>query len=240
MAIVAATPSVQAETLPKRPNAFVQFVKVQPLGVMAFWPLSREFYFADAFIFEAISRRYWLPNFITHNLLAVAPSGAMAFWCGSGWFSSSGQMLYVGSRDVLAFDGVRLLSRESLVDTAAHTEQRLVLPDAPVLTARVTSDGFWLVLQNGDPGAAELWHVARAGAAQLLGSYPAPPADATIQYSSRLAGDGALFQLATDAGSGHVRDLIVRRTLAGAAEVVYDEADEPLVRIHGSGLVTGP
>jgi hypothetical protein len=43
-----------------------------PLGVMALWPLSNAYYFADAFIFEAISRRYWLDNFITHNLWAVA------------------------------------------------------------------------------------------------------------------------------------------------------------------------
>ena len=43
-----------------------------PLGVVALWPLSHEFYFANAFVFEAISRRYWLPNFVTHNLLAVA------------------------------------------------------------------------------------------------------------------------------------------------------------------------
>ena len=50
-----------------------------PLGVMALWPLSREFYFADAFIFEAISRRYWLPTFITHNLLAVAREIAILF-----------------------------------------------------------------------------------------------------------------------------------------------------------------
>ena len=42
-----------------------------PLGVMALWPLSHDFYFANAFVFEAISRRYWLPNFYTHNLLAV-------------------------------------------------------------------------------------------------------------------------------------------------------------------------
>jgi membrane-bound metal-dependent hydrolase YbcI (DUF457 family) len=42
-----------------------------PLGVMALWPLSSNFYFADAFIFEAISRRYWLPNFVSHNLWAV-------------------------------------------------------------------------------------------------------------------------------------------------------------------------
>ena len=43
-----------------------------PLGVMALWPLSSAFYFADAFVFEAISRRYWLPNFIPHNAWAVA------------------------------------------------------------------------------------------------------------------------------------------------------------------------
>ena len=42
-----------------------------PLGVMALWPFSSEFYFANAFIFEAISRRYWLPGFVQHNLLAV-------------------------------------------------------------------------------------------------------------------------------------------------------------------------
>jgi membrane-bound metal-dependent hydrolase YbcI (DUF457 family) len=43
-----------------------------PLGVMALWPLTSNFYFADAFIFEAISRRYWLSNFIPHNAWAVA------------------------------------------------------------------------------------------------------------------------------------------------------------------------
>ena len=43
-----------------------------PLGVMALWPVSSEYYFSNAFFFEAISRRYWLDNFITHNLRAVA------------------------------------------------------------------------------------------------------------------------------------------------------------------------
>jgi inner membrane protein len=42
-----------------------------PLGVMALWPLSSEYYFSNAFFFEAISRRYWLDNFISHNLWAV-------------------------------------------------------------------------------------------------------------------------------------------------------------------------
>jgi hypothetical protein len=42
-----------------------------PLGVMALWPMSSNFHFADAFVFEAISRRYWLDNFVTHNVWAV-------------------------------------------------------------------------------------------------------------------------------------------------------------------------
>jgi membrane-bound metal-dependent hydrolase YbcI (DUF457 family) len=58
-----------------------------PLGVMALWPLTSDFYFAHAYVFEAISRRTWLPNFWTHNLRAVAqeivilgPLAALAWW----------------------------------------------------------------------------------------------------------------------------------------------------------------
>jgi len=43
-----------------------------PLGVMAFWPVSSGFHFAHAYVFEAISRRYWLPGFWAHNAGAVA------------------------------------------------------------------------------------------------------------------------------------------------------------------------
>lgn len=59
-----------------------------PLGVMALWPLTHDFYFANAFVFEAISRRYWLDNFIGHNAWAVAKelailgpvAGALWLW----------------------------------------------------------------------------------------------------------------------------------------------------------------
>jgi membrane-bound metal-dependent hydrolase YbcI (DUF457 family) len=57
-----------------------------PLGVMALWPLNSNFYFANAFVFEAISRRYWLDNFFTHNgwavikeILILGPPVLMAF-----------------------------------------------------------------------------------------------------------------------------------------------------------------
>ena len=58
-----------------------------PLGVMALWPLTPKFYFAYAYVFEAISRRTWLPNFWSHNVRAVAlevamlaPLAALAGW----------------------------------------------------------------------------------------------------------------------------------------------------------------
>ena len=44
----------------------------RPLGVTALWPFSSEYYFANAFFFEAISRRYWLPEFWSHNMRALA------------------------------------------------------------------------------------------------------------------------------------------------------------------------
>ena len=58
-----------------------------PLGVMALWPATPRFYFAHAYVFEAISRRYWLDGFLAHNLWAVttevvmlAPAVAVAAW----------------------------------------------------------------------------------------------------------------------------------------------------------------
>ena len=58
-----------------------------PLGVMALWPFSSEFYFADAYVFATISRRYWLDGFVVHNVMAVlrelvilSPAVAVAFW----------------------------------------------------------------------------------------------------------------------------------------------------------------
>ena len=58
-----------------------------PIGVMALWPLTNDYFFANAFVFEAISRRYALPNFWRHNTLAVLremaillPPAALVWW----------------------------------------------------------------------------------------------------------------------------------------------------------------
>ena len=59
-----------------------------PLGVMALWPLTDDFYFAHAYVFEAISRQYHAANFWSQNLWAVTkeillllpPVGLLAWW----------------------------------------------------------------------------------------------------------------------------------------------------------------
>jgi membrane-bound metal-dependent hydrolase YbcI (DUF457 family) len=43
-----------------------------PLGVMALWPLTRDYYKASIELFPAISRRYWLVEFWVYNLKAAA------------------------------------------------------------------------------------------------------------------------------------------------------------------------
>jgi membrane-bound metal-dependent hydrolase YbcI (DUF457 family) len=43
-----------------------------PIGIMALWPFTDGFYQSSAFLFDAISRRYWLPQeFIWGNLRAI-------------------------------------------------------------------------------------------------------------------------------------------------------------------------
>lgn len=43
-----------------------------PRGVMALWPLSREFHLSDAYLFLRVCREYWLADCWWNNLRAVA------------------------------------------------------------------------------------------------------------------------------------------------------------------------
>jgi membrane-bound metal-dependent hydrolase YbcI (DUF457 family) len=42
-----------------------------PFGVMLLWPLARDHFMSSISVFDPISRRWWLPGFISHNLAAV-------------------------------------------------------------------------------------------------------------------------------------------------------------------------
>ncbi len=42
-----------------------------PIGIMALWPFSGDYYESHLHVFRAISRRYWLPEFLTWNARAL-------------------------------------------------------------------------------------------------------------------------------------------------------------------------
>jgi inner membrane protein len=42
-----------------------------PIGIMALWPFSRDYYESHLHVFRAISRRYWLPEFLVSNARAL-------------------------------------------------------------------------------------------------------------------------------------------------------------------------
>jgi membrane-bound metal-dependent hydrolase YbcI (DUF457 family) len=43
-----------------------------PIGVMAFWPVSRQYFESALHLFPAVSRRYWLAEFWVYNFKALA------------------------------------------------------------------------------------------------------------------------------------------------------------------------
>ena len=43
-----------------------------PIGIMALWPFSHEYYESHLHVFMAVSRRYWLPEFWASNTRALA------------------------------------------------------------------------------------------------------------------------------------------------------------------------
>jgi LexA-binding, inner membrane-associated putative hydrolase len=71
-----------------------------PIGIMALWPITAAHYQSDLHVFDAISRRYWLPEqFIVGNLHAIAREVAIVlpFVIGVWWGRGRSRPTGVGS-----------------------------------------------------------------------------------------------------------------------------------------------
>lgn len=181
----------------------------------------------------------------------LAPDGSRLHSCWSGhgpWYDAAGRLVLAADVGLthLGHDGIALTDRGAVVDltsgaiTPIPWEMPFIIRTARALPA---PDAFLLVLDHtdaGEGGDQHLWKVDRSGHPVLVGPYPALPAGVTqVQpWSSKLDASGAVLQLGT--GADALQDVIVRRSVDGASAVVYDEAAEPLVRVHASALVTGP
>ncbi|KYF60541.1 hypothetical protein BE11_11725 [Sorangium cellulosum] len=182
----------------------------------------------------------------------VSPAGAVLYRCRSDeatWYDESGRVAYADPEDPLLHlgHGDLALAARSVVHLATSASLPITgLPGDRLLhTVRARApDSFLLVLESERPtddgSSQELWQVDGDGAATRLGAFPPLPAGAVqvSAYTSKLDGCGALLQFG--GGTGVLEDVIVRRHIGGASEVVYTEAADPLVKIHVSSLFTGP
>lgn len=183
----------------------------------------------------------------------LAPRGHEAFECTEGtWHASNGSILYsgdaLGDGYVMAYEGDLFLTIGGVFDIAAQT---LYPFDGPprlsfdrsisrFIASRVYDLGFWVVIGNYDGfEQAELWYIDSFGQGTPMGPYPPPPPGTSFLSPATLTRDGTLFQFAKDVANLD-NDLIIRRSVNGLSEIVYEEASNPLVRVHISGLITGP
>ena len=176
----------------------------------------------------------------------VTAEGELAYRCQDGqWYDADGEalaglrvdpasLLSIGhEHTALLTDGVVDLETGELAPWEGLTQPR-------VIAVRAVPDGYWIAVQPEDAmQPPELWEVAFDGTAMSLGVYPDPPADQEVLSQRRLDGEGRLVQFARDT-TEVFRDTIIRRSIEGESAVIYDEADDPVVKLHISNLFTGP
>lgn len=165
------------------------------------------------------------------------------------WRNEAGEVVFENGdgNTVLGFHSSGVVLSSSFSDLYLHDLNDVA--QAPVhvpppqnrafLAARPTSSGFWIVYGSSkltDP--LELWQLAFDGTLMQVDGYGVPPEGITVNLAGILDAEGQLWQEAK--GVDGIDDVILRRTPgAEAAEVVYDEANDPLVKMEISSLFSG-
>lgn len=184
------------------------------------------------------------PDRMPLGAFRVGLEGEVVHMCGGDWYDELGalvaadvEVLSVGAGSILVRDS-SLLTIGTL-DRATGVTSPVALPPCEPLAVRARVGGGFVVAVSCET-ADELWSVAADGTVGRDGTFPAYPPGYQRAWGSELAGDGSLWTIAL--GPLDFEDAIVRRTVAGASEVVYTEAMDPppAVEIHISDLVTGP
>lgn len=183
----------------------------------------------------------------------VSPDGDVYYHCfGSGggvWYDLAGNAVYNESNGYglikVAHGHTALVGLSAIYKLANLTTGALTDVAAPpwnlgsILAIRaMDTAGFWVAVLPMTSGDPELWELHPDGTSTKVGSYPPAPVGQTISSPAALDGCGALLQISS--GPGALEDTIVRRRVQGSSQVVYDEATNPLVKIHTSYLITGP
>lgn len=181
----------------------------------------------------------------------VSPTGRVLHHCEaeSPWYDEQGVAVFSDPEESLlhlGYDDLAFTTKGNLVDlaTSVVTPSQGVPPGNYVMAVRALPSGdFSLVsLPNGraaDHKQRDLWALGRSGVVTWLGTFPALPDEIEpIGQSGQLDGSSAFVEIGKRFGTGE--SVIVRRVIGGSTEIVYDGADQPLVKIGASLLITGP
>lgn len=179
-----------------------------------------------------------------------SPDGTLYHVCyqETVWRTEAGDIVLDTRQALLAFhDGGVALTMDTLSGLSLYN---LNDPEQPPLTianpegrdflaARATSGGFWLAYSstnlNDTPARFML---TLEGSLTQLDTYGLPPEGFYANGAGVLDASGRFWQ--EGSGPETFQDVILRREPAAElAEVVYDEANDPLVKIHISSLFTG-
>lgn len=178
----------------------------------------------------------------------TSPDNRFIYECPDKIWYEDGEVVYdpqdsFDEITAMGYDGWTLVDGISPGIMNLSDGQRLTVDGLDVSTnivaQRATKDGFHIVVtsKTGDD-TPELWNISTAAIAERLGIYPLPPEGRNPHSWGELTTDDALYEIGS--GPETFQDIIVRRTLDGSSEVVYDEITEPHVMLHGSAIFTGP
>lgn len=178
----------------------------------------------------------------------VGPEGDLIYSCaGVTWHSAYralGVESEIGAPLSLGYNG-KLLTDAYVLDIRDGSSIPLVGVTSLFSTyaARAASeDSFWVAMpgETTDFGilAPQRWTVTAEGVATLDGMFPGFVSQFPDNPSfGRFDGDGNVYERR----SGLANDFIIRRTLGGTTEIIYDTYNDTFVYIGvGASLFTGP
>jgi hypothetical protein len=181
----------------------------------------------------------------------ASPDERLIYLCGDDSWYEDGKPAFqpdgaVSEMLVFGYDGWLLFDRSfpfifNVAENQRYTPESWNTNRVTLSAWRAAVDGFDVVVKSPtDDDTPELWHIDFAAQATLIGTYPLPPAELTDAWDLRLSASGELFEMRSNADALKDTDVIVRRTIDGESEIVYTEANDPRVKLHGSHLFTGP
>lgn len=180
--------------------------------------------------------------------------GCSNFGCGSGgcrYFSETGTEYPVpagASLVDLGYGGTALFALNGGLVFRNASGDLFPLEGDRKQAVRAWPGGFWVARAAASGASPERWSVTLDGTYSRDGQYPEPPVSSVYAWpmssgdfsSCKFDGGGALLCFGKSALDSSVDQILSADLTQNRAVVVYTEATAPLVRVHGSYLVTGP